>query len=334
MGASALESFANDFETSLSAAVTAADQKTITVANATGAPTSGNFRVRVNNEVMLVTAGHGTTTWTVARGQDNTSAAASHASGSLVTHVLTASGLVNSQLQSQEWTHGGTLHYTGASVTGSANTTAPSVYLATYGQSFAQQFTMTTGASVDRVILSVKAATANTSADVTVSIQTNGVSGPSGTLAGGSWAITLPGEFFTTTPRVVSVPIRASLSNGVTYWIVVSSQATDATNYLQLGYTATSSPSYYFSTNNGASWTPSSNRLYFDVFAGSTGLLVNATEDDALAPWNPTLTKGANWTELIYDASGSVTGLYEYLGSFRNVRTLSYDSSGVLVGVV
>ncbi len=63
---------------------TTAGQTTITVASATGFPASGNYYIRIGNEVMWVTGGQGTTTWTVARGQLGTSAA-THPSGAAVT---------------------------------------------------------------------------------------------------------------------------------------------------------------------------------------------------------------------------------------------------------
>jgi FtsP/CotA-like multicopper oxidase with cupredoxin domain len=59
-------------------------QTMITVASAAGFPAAGAYFVRIDNEVMQVTAGQGTTTWTVARGQLGT-AAATHASGATVT---------------------------------------------------------------------------------------------------------------------------------------------------------------------------------------------------------------------------------------------------------
>ncbi len=67
---------------------TTAAQPTITVASAAGFPTSGNFYVRIDNEVLNVTGGQGTTTWTVQRGQLGT-AAASHLSGATVTALAT-----------------------------------------------------------------------------------------------------------------------------------------------------------------------------------------------------------------------------------------------------
>jgi hypothetical protein len=60
------------------------------VLSATGAP-AVNFRIRVDDELMLVT-GVSTNTFTVTRGIEGTSAAA-HADGALVTHVLTAGSL-------------------------------------------------------------------------------------------------------------------------------------------------------------------------------------------------------------------------------------------------
>jgi Flp pilus assembly protein TadG len=61
--------------TTLSAAITNS-QTSITVSSKTGFPSSGQYRIVVGSEVMLVTAGAGTTTWTVTRAQDGTSKAA------------------------------------------------------------------------------------------------------------------------------------------------------------------------------------------------------------------------------------------------------------------
>src|SRR6476620_3660362 len=63
---------------------TTAAQTSITVASATGFPTSGNYYIRIDNEVMQVTAGQGTTTWAVSRGLLGTSAA-THAAGATIT---------------------------------------------------------------------------------------------------------------------------------------------------------------------------------------------------------------------------------------------------------
>jgi len=61
--------------TTLSSAITSA-QTTISVASASGFPTSGTYVVRIDDEDMTVTGGQGTTTWTVTRGVNSTTAAA------------------------------------------------------------------------------------------------------------------------------------------------------------------------------------------------------------------------------------------------------------------
>jgi hypothetical protein len=68
--------------TTLSAAINSS-QTTITVASASGFPTSGNYGIQVDDEQMIVTGGQGTTTWTVTRAANGTTAA-SHVSGQSV----------------------------------------------------------------------------------------------------------------------------------------------------------------------------------------------------------------------------------------------------------
>jgi len=63
---------------------TTAGQTSVTVASASGFPTSGAFHVRIGDEVLQVTGGQGTTTWTVTRGQLGTAPAA-HSAGATVT---------------------------------------------------------------------------------------------------------------------------------------------------------------------------------------------------------------------------------------------------------
>ena len=67
---------------------TTAAQTSVTVAAATGFPAAGSYYVRIDNEVLQVTGGQGTTTWTVARGQLGTAPAA-HASGAALTALAT-----------------------------------------------------------------------------------------------------------------------------------------------------------------------------------------------------------------------------------------------------
>src|SRR6185312_13481952 len=58
----------------------------LTVASATGFPSTGNFLVKIDHEYLIVTGGQGTTAWTVTRGAAR-STAASHSSAATVTYV-------------------------------------------------------------------------------------------------------------------------------------------------------------------------------------------------------------------------------------------------------
>lgn len=74
--------------TTLNGAINAG-QTSIVVNSAAGWPGSsyGQFEIQVENEIMLVTAGFGTTTWTVVRGVEGTTAA-SHATGKSVSRPV------------------------------------------------------------------------------------------------------------------------------------------------------------------------------------------------------------------------------------------------------
>ncbi len=90
----ATEQFSNAPQTTLAVAMNSI-VTTMTVAGATGFPTVPQFRIVVDQEIMLVTAVAGAT-WTVTRApvsaQEGTLAAA-HAVGATVSHILTAGGL-------------------------------------------------------------------------------------------------------------------------------------------------------------------------------------------------------------------------------------------------
>jgi hypothetical protein len=88
----ASEQFANNAQSNLTAALTAG-ATSLTVQGAAAFPASGNFRVLIDGEILLVTAVSGNT-FTVTRGAEGTTAAA-HAGGAYVTHVLTAAALLN-----------------------------------------------------------------------------------------------------------------------------------------------------------------------------------------------------------------------------------------------
>lgn len=83
------ENFSNEFQTTLNGAIDD-DDLTLVVTSATGAP-GANFRIRIDDEYMLVTGVSGTT-FTVTRGVESSTAVA-HSNGADVTHILTAGGL-------------------------------------------------------------------------------------------------------------------------------------------------------------------------------------------------------------------------------------------------
>lgn len=84
------EHFSNDIATTLNGTITSG-ATSLVVASSTGFP-AANFRVRIDDEYLLVTVVAGTT-WTVTRAMESSTAAA-HSNGAAVTHVLTAGGLV------------------------------------------------------------------------------------------------------------------------------------------------------------------------------------------------------------------------------------------------
>ena len=73
--------------TTLSSAITTTTATTIHVASATGFPTSGTFYIQIDSEQMQVTGGQGTTTWTVVRGRNGTTAT-THINGRTVAYVV------------------------------------------------------------------------------------------------------------------------------------------------------------------------------------------------------------------------------------------------------
>ena len=85
------ERFSNQAVTTLSAAITTTTATSCTVTDASSFPTSGNFRIKIDGELLLVTAASGTT-FTITRGIENTTAA-THASGADVIHLLTKGSL-------------------------------------------------------------------------------------------------------------------------------------------------------------------------------------------------------------------------------------------------
>jgi hypothetical protein len=84
------EQLKNDAFTTLNGAINNS-QTTITVTTGSVFPSAGNFRIRVGDEIMLVTA-RSTNDLTVVRGQEGTTAASASNAADVI-HVLTAPGL-------------------------------------------------------------------------------------------------------------------------------------------------------------------------------------------------------------------------------------------------
>jgi len=97
--------------TTLASAITAG-QTTLTVASATGFPTSA-FTLRVDDEYMAVTAGFGTTTWTVTRGV-NGSTAAAHVTAQTAEWKTPASGEIAWNATTKTLTVSGTIFIDGS----------------------------------------------------------------------------------------------------------------------------------------------------------------------------------------------------------------------------
>jgi hypothetical protein len=107
--------------TTLSSALTAA-QTTISVPSATGFPTTGSFRIRIDDENMTVTGGQGTTTWTVTRGVNGTTAATHSAGTSVYWDDATTSGEISWNATAKQLTLKGTIFIDGsAKVSQTAN---------------------------------------------------------------------------------------------------------------------------------------------------------------------------------------------------------------------
>lgn len=86
---------------------------TLDVASAAAFPSSGQYRILIGSEYLLVTAGAGTTTWTVTRGVEGSTAAV-HTAGAPIYGVLTAAALTR---WPRSMTTLGDVEYLGASGT-------------------------------------------------------------------------------------------------------------------------------------------------------------------------------------------------------------------------
>src|SRR5919108_1466232 len=98
--------------TTLTGAMTAG-QTTLTVASATGFPSS-QFKIRIDDEVMTVTGGYGTTTWAVTRGVSGTTAGAHATSQTVLWDDATPSGELSWNATTKTLTVKGTIYIDGS----------------------------------------------------------------------------------------------------------------------------------------------------------------------------------------------------------------------------
>src|SRR5512146_3245166 len=87
----AREQYTNGAATTLGSALNDS-AGSLTTAGFAGFPTSGQYRIKIDNELLIVTGGLGTVNWTVTRGAESTTATA-HVAGAAVRQQLTAGGL-------------------------------------------------------------------------------------------------------------------------------------------------------------------------------------------------------------------------------------------------
>lgn len=106
--------------TTLNGAITSG-ALSLTVTSASAFPSSAQFRVLIDSEWILITAGAGTSTWTVTRGVDGSTPTA-HAHGASIFHVLTAAALLRNP---RSMTTLGDMEYMAADL-GPARLAAPS----------------------------------------------------------------------------------------------------------------------------------------------------------------------------------------------------------------
>ena len=90
-----------------------ATQTTITVASATGFPASA-FRIRIDDELMNVTAGFGTTSWTVTRGVNSSTATSHVINQTLIWDDSNASGELSWNATTKTLTVKGTIYIDGS----------------------------------------------------------------------------------------------------------------------------------------------------------------------------------------------------------------------------
>lgn len=112
-----MEQFVNEASAALDGAINNS-VTSITVKNGVRLPASGTFRARIDDELLIVTAVAGTTTWTVTRGAEG-STAASHSDSAAIYVIVTAramDAIVSVEEAGTEIANSRSLNFTDATV--------------------------------------------------------------------------------------------------------------------------------------------------------------------------------------------------------------------------
>ena len=119
-------SSSNNASTTLSAAITTTGATSMSVTSAAAFPASGDYVIQIDTELLLITAGQGTTTWTVSRGVESSSAA-THLINAPVTLIWTTATLLS--WGGGDGAGGGPGYWTTLAPVGLTGATAASAYV-------------------------------------------------------------------------------------------------------------------------------------------------------------------------------------------------------------
>lgn len=192
----------------------------------------------------------------------------------------------------------------------------------------AQSFQIATSSKVKGVSVYLKK-NAGTPGNITVRIETNAATVPSGTLVDSNATATITA--FTTTTNAwytVEFPSNFTLSASTTYWIVLkTAAAANDNNYAWAGKTASgySSGNNATSTDGGSTWSAGTSDAYFRLLANTTSV-------------NCSLVTKVGGTKKIFWGTGNPTGtengdarLYSYDGtSWALTKTFSTATESVI----
>lgn len=179
----------------------------------------------------------------------------------------------------------------------------------------AQSFQVPASTPIKAVALNIRLGDGSPNQDITVRIETNSGSTPSGTLVDSALTATIavasvPADFGWVT---VEFPSSVQLSSGTTYWIVIKTAAmANANNYLARNNSAGTYSSGNVATSNdgGSTWTAQAAQdLYFRVLGNTTSI-------------NDILVSSVGGTRKMLIATGEIS-------SQRNgeARLYSYDGT-------